>query len=103
MGGQWCGFDESHTDVCIKGHVSRESLQADCIRVFLIVSKKRENTYRSVIVEYFVISRFKNWHYFSYLHVIWNSSSYERLIKNVCKRHCYLMHIITFIDMLSNP
>ena len=41
MDEQWCGVDESHTDVCIKGHVSRESLQADCIRVFLIVSKKQ--------------------------------------------------------------
>ena len=69
MGEQWCGFDESHTDVCIKGHVSRESLQADCIRVFLIVSKKPgEYLNRSVIVEYFFVSRFKNLHYFSYLH-----------------------------------
>ena len=73
MGEQWCGFDESHTGVCIKGHVSRGSLQADCIRVFIIVLKK-QGEYLSVIVEYFFISRFENRHYFSYLHVIWNSS-----------------------------
>ena len=41
LGEQWCGFDESHTGVCIKGHVSRGSLQADCILVFPIVLKKQ--------------------------------------------------------------
>ena len=41
LGEQWCGFDESHTDVCIKGHVSQESLQAGCIQVFPLVSKKQ--------------------------------------------------------------
>ena len=47
LGEQWCGFDESHTGVYIKGHVSRGSLQADCIRVFLIVLKK-QGEYSSV-------------------------------------------------------
>ena len=105
MGAQWCGFDEIHTGVCIKGHVSRGSLQADCIRVFLIVLKSRENTYRSVIVEYFLFPDLK----IATISTIFMLSGTVP-VKNdwlkICARGTATSRtvvLIIFIDMLSNP